>query len=274
MRLFAGLSAVTCFACSAGGAARLDVEPDTLVLYGDKPAFVSINVIEGLERRKTGWASLTPRDVSIAKADAGTVVCRREGTTTIDVALDDLTTNFVVKCRFATRIEAESYFELEPDSEPRNLGARVVFSSGDSAIIHPVGASIRDSTVAVLRDRALVPLAVGNTGMRVDYGGLWVRTTIFVRRTVANETVTLGSGESRVWQLVPGRYTLTVKVKSPRDLNALNMETEALRCSRDSRDEDTIHCVAGEPAEITFRNTSTGSTARTGASLVKIMQIP
>jgi hypothetical protein len=41
------------------------------------------------------------------------LACRREGVTGIEVAVEALTTSFVVNCRFAQRIAGESYLELE-----------------------------------------------------------------------------------------------------------------------------------------------------------------
>ena len=48
-----------------------------------------------------------------------------------------------------------------------------------------------------------------------------------------NGIVEVVAGESRRWELAPGRYTITVKVSLPRDLNSLHMETEGVNCARD-----------------------------------------
>ena len=71
-----------------------------------------------------------------------------------------------------------------------------------------------------------------------------------------------------------GRYSITVRVNSRQDLKLLQMETDGLNCSRDSRDENTIHCVARERGEITFLNHPTSDPAASASADVRILQIP
>jgi hypothetical protein len=96
-----------------------------------------------------------------------------------------------------------------------------------------------------------------------------------VQRTVFDGLLSLEGGASRRWQLVAGRYTITVKVNSRQDLNQLNMETEGLNCSRDARDEDTIHCVSTQSAQVTLLNRGKGIGASSGDAQahVRIRQI-
>ncbi len=262
------------FSCTASGPARLEVDRDTLVLYGGEFTWVPVSVVHDTGASAELKAKFIPRDQSVVRTSGSAVACRRAGMTDIQVELGKLTTSFVVTCRFAQRIAAESYLELEPGGPPRSLEATAVLSSGNSEVLHPISATSTDSAVAIVRDGAVVPLAVGRAGIRIDYGGVRTTMTVQVRLTIADDTVVVKPDESRAWQLAAGRYSMTVKVSSPRDLGILNMETEGLNCSRDSRDEDTIHCVAAEPAEVTLRNTSSARTARTGRAFVRIVQIP
>jgi hypothetical protein len=100
-----------------------------------------------------------------------------------------------------------------------------------------------------------------------------VATTVYVRRTIFDGAFTLKPGETRRWEVEVGRYSITVKVSSPQDLKRLNMEPDGLNCSRDSRDENTIHCVARERGEITFTNRPGSSPAESASAGVRILQV-
>ena len=274
MRLITSVSAaVICFACTAKDSARLKVEPDTLTLYGSDYSWVTVNVVNDSRTSEAHGASLSPRDTSIVRTSGTSLACLREGTTIIDIAFEQLSTSFAATCQFASRLHVEQHLILESGGTAHSLEATAIFSTGQARVLQPRSARVNDTTVAVVRNGAVVPLAIGQASLRIDYGGLWSRMGIDVRRTISNDSVTLGTGERRDWTLEAGRYDITVRVKVPRDLSILNMETEGLRCARDSRDEDTIHCVADAPAEVSFRNRSSGSTARTASAFVRIIQV-
>jgi hypothetical protein len=273
LRFIVFSAAVTCFACTARDSARLEVKPDTLSLYGSDYSWVTVNIINSGSISEAHGASLSARDTSMVRTSGTSLACLREGTTIIDIAVDELTTTFVATCRFAARLHVEPHLILESGGAPHDLAATAIFSTGEARVLQPLSARVNDTTVVVVRNGAAVPLAVGQAGLRIDYGGLWSRMGIDVRHTISNDTVTLGTGERRDWRLEAGRYDITVRMKSSRDLSILTMETEGLRCARDSGDEDTIHCVSDVPAEVTFRNTSGGGTARTAGAFVRIVQV-
>jgi hypothetical protein len=188
--------------------------------------------------------------------------------------LGSQTKEFVVICRFATTFSGGSYYEMEPGGEPQSLSLTVSFPLGGVTTLPAIGARSNDTSVATVRNGAIVPGSVGVAGLRVDYGGLWVRTSVYVRRTIFNGVLTLKTGETRQWALDTGRYSITVKVNSRQDLKLLQMETEGLNCSRDARDENMIHCVARERGEITFLNRPGSDPAGNASADVRILQIP
>lgn len=264
----------TVLSCSNTPSGRLEVERDTLSLYGKEYSFVPIRIVRSTVDSIARGATLAARDTSVVRTSGNAVACLREDTTDVEVRLQRLTATFVVACRFAAHIAGETFIELEPHAEPRSLAARLVFASGDSETASPIGARSSDTSVAVVRNGSIVPVAIGFAGLRVDYGGIMVRATVHVRRTVFNAVVLLKPSESRRWELDKGRYSVTVKVNSRQDRNALNMETEGLNCSRDPRDEDTIHCVAGEPGQVTLLNRSPFTSAGAARAEVQILQVP
>ncbi len=261
-------------ACSTETSGRLEVAQDTVRLYGRDYSWVPFRIDQPDGDSVADGVRLTPRDTSILRTSSSSMACLREGTTHVAAQLGSLATGFVVICRFATQVAGETYFELEPDDQPQSLNLSASFPLGPVTTLRVVSARSSDASVATVRDGAVVPVGLGRAGLRVDYGGLWVRATVYVRRTIFNGALTLKSGETRRWELEAGRYSITVKVNSRQDLKLLNMETDGLNCSRDPRDENTIHCVARERGEITFANRPGSNPTGSASAGVRILQVP
>jgi hypothetical protein len=273
-RIFVATVFAIAISCSKEPSGRLEVAQDTVRLYGRDYTWVPFRVGHAEADSVPRGVVLTPRDKSILRTSGNSMACLREGTTDVAAQLGSQTKEFVVICRFVTKLIGESYFELEPGAEPQRLSVTVSFALGDSDTLRVVSARSNDAAVATVRDGAVVPLAIGRAVLRVDYGGLWVRTTVYVRRTIFNGALTLRPDETRRWELDAGRYSITVKVNSRLDLKLLQMETDGLNCSRDSRDENTIHCMARERGEITFLQRPGSDPAGSASADVRILQIP
>jgi hypothetical protein len=260
--------------CSNETSGQLEVAQDTVRLYGRDYSRVPFRIAHAGGDSVADGVGLTPRDKSILRASGNSLACLREGNTDVSAQRGSLTAEFVVACRFPIQVAGETYFELEPAGEPRNLSLRASFPLGDAATLRVVSALSSDASVATVRDGAVVPVGIGHAGLRIDYGGLWVRVSVYVRRTIFNGALTLKPDQSRRWELDAGRYAITVTVTSRQDLKLLQMETEGLNCSRDSRDENTIHCVARERGELTFINRRGSDPAGSASADVRILQVP
>ena len=260
--------------CSNETSGRLEVAQDTVRLYGRDYSWVPLRIDQPEGDSVADGVRLAPRDTSIVRTNGNSMACLREGTTRVAARLGSLATEFVVICRFATQVAGETYFELEPDGQPQSLSLRASFPLGDVTALRVVSARSSDASVATVRDGAVVPVGLGRAGLRVDYGGLWVRATVYVRRTIFNGALTLKPDETRRWELGAGRYSITVKVNSRQDLKLLNIETDGLNCSRDPRDQNTIHCVARERGEITFTNRPGFDPVGRASAGVRILQVP
>jgi len=145
-------------------------------------------------------------------------------------------------------------------------------ASGDTEAVWPIRTRISDTNVVTVRNNKVFPKTVGRANLTVDYGGVPVSTMFNIREAIASGMLTLNTGESRHWKLVPGRYDITVKVKKAMDLNALQMETEGANCARGFRDEDTIHCVVEEGGNVSMTNTSSPPRARAASAVVTILR--
>lgn len=271
-RTLAGLLLWSFAACS-NTTERLDLERDTVSLYGREYTWVPVRIVRADGELAATDIGLFPQDRSIVRTSGHAVACLREGLTDVEVRVRELRASFIVDCRFATRVAVESHLELEPDAEPQPLVADVIFSSGDSQRVRAVGIRSSDSAVVAIRDGMVVPRAVGFAGLSVDYGGVRTRLSVHVQRTVFDGTVALTAGGSRRWSLGEGRFTISVQPTSRDDLNQLSMETEGLNCARDPRDGDLIHCVGSIGAEaILVRRTGLDAVGM-GSARVRILQI-
>jgi hypothetical protein len=271
------LSAITviCLSCTPETAARLEVDRDTLVMYGQEFTRVPVRLVDdkgGSSRARGVRITSAPRE--LLEVRGSSLACRSEGLSTVQLELKEHRTPLVVKCRFARHLLTAAHLELQPGGVPRALAGVAVFSTGDSEVVRPVAAVSSDSSAVAIRNNAVVPLTIGHAGLRIDFGGVHSRMSVEVRHILADDTLELKPGDLRSWPLTAGRYTVTVRVTASRDLGALTMETEGLNCSRSSSDEDTIHCMAVAGAEVTMRNTSSGSSERTARAVVGIVHVP
>lgn len=235
---------------------------DTVGLYGREYSRIPVRVVADNGASPAPPYDLTPSDKSILGVSGAFVRCLRDGSTRVHVTAAGVSSSFTAQCRLATRIAVESYLTFEPGSPPISLTGIATFADGDTATVFPVAAISNDTSVAVTRGRSVAPAGIGYAGLRVDWGGTTARMGVEVRQTIFDGVLELPRGESRRWPLPAGRYVISVKVNDRDDLNRLNMETEGLNCSRDSRDGDTIHCVAAGPALVTVLHrtmTSAGS---------------
>lgn len=252
---------------------RLELERDTVSLYGREYTWVPVRIARTGGEEAAGKIEFHPRDQSVVRTSGTAVACRREGTTEVEVRVRSMRASFVVDCRFASRVSIETHLVLEPDAEPQSIVAEVIFPSGESRTVRPMAITSSDSEAVSTRDGMVVPRAAGFAGLNVDYGGVRTRVSVHVRRTVFDGVVTLGPGESRRWALGQGRFTISVQPNSRGDLSQLSMETEGLNCSRDSRDGDVIHCVGGTGSEALLVRRTGLDAVGVGRARVRILQI-
>jgi hypothetical protein len=181
--------------------------------------------------------------------------------------------SMVVWCRTARQLFVEPFLLIELPDSSQVLSASALIDSPRPERISPLQLVMSDSTVVAMRGDTIIPLSVGRTTMHIDFGGVRARMTIEVHHLVANGMVELRGGKSSRWELPAGRYQITVKVPSPTELALLSMDTEGAQCSRDRRDEDSIHCVVYDRASVSMRNSSSDPTETRRAS-IQIKRLP
>lgn len=263
-------------ACRDGSRALVEVERDTLVLYGPTRTPLPIRITDrtgagvGLHRATV----LVERDDFVSERYGG-LVCRRAGVTRVSVTFEDATVTFVAACRPARAFYGPRLLELEVGDPPRALGFTAVLASGAIDSIRPAEISVGDTQVVRVRNDRLVPVAAGRTNIYLNLGGAGTSLYAVVTETMASDTIALTPGESRTWRLPPGRYTLHVTgVPHAANFTGLEMVTEGARCVPGGMDEDTIHCMVYERGAVVMRNNSRRSDDRPTRAMVSIVRTP
>jgi hypothetical protein len=252
---------------------RFVKQRDTLVLYGDRLSLLPVNVVDaqGMQSREFK-ATIRQSAQSVLTTNGTWVSCRREGTAIVDLVAEALLDSILVACRTARNLNSLDWVDMDLHDPPRSLGTIAIMASGDTEAVWPIRTRVSDTNVIMVRNNEVFPKAVGHATLTIDYGGVPVATMFVIRETITSGTLTLNAGESRRWELVPGRYDIAVKVKKVTDLTALRMETEGANCARDSRDEDTIHCVLEESGTVSMTNTSAPPRARAASAVLTILR--
>lgn len=278
----AGLIAGAAACHSADALEELEVERDTLALYGPEPSRLPLRVrtLSGtLSSRPLAPGELhaTVVDELTVEEDDGWVACRsrQTGATVVRLRLGADTASIVVDCRPATEVHATSFFVLTVGDPPQSLDATVKLRSGRIEHARATIMDHGDTQVAKVEDGQLTAVGTGRTALDVDYGGARRTIRVSVSEVVAHDTLALTPGEFRSWRLPAGRYEVTVKPASgTTDFAALKMETEGARCMRSSRDQDAIHCEVLERGGVAVRNVSTVGGGRTARAWLSILRIP
>jgi len=252
---------------------RLEIERDTLVLYGDRFTPLPVKVVDEQGVESHAWSATIKRsDVSTLTVGGMWVSCLKPGTAQVSLSAKTAVDSIVVDCRATRAFHPPPDIEMDVNDEPRDLSAAVTLASGQVVRVEPIGLTIGDSAVVSVAGNQVMPLAVGYTSLKINYGGVVATTTARVRETLASGTLELKAGESRKWALSAGRYDIVVTVNNPVDLTSLRMETDGAQCSRSSRNEDLIHCLVPERGNVTMSNTSAPPKARLSRAVVHILK--
>lgn len=94
-----------------------------------------------------------------------------------------------------------------------------------------------------------------------------------VAERVANDTLWLGPGDVRAWNLGPGDYQITVHAPPPPgEPQVIDLAAE-LVCAPDHRDHDTIHCRVREPTRLVLKHSGVRSATPRRQVAVTILRV-
>ena len=251
------------------------IERDTLVMYGDNSTLLPVMLVDVQGNETPGFkATIRRSEQSVLTSNGAWVRCHHAGTAKVHLSANGLADSILVECRTAQHLYPIEFVQMDLHDPPRSLSTTAIMASGDTETVRPVRIRNSDTSVVLVRNNEVVPRAVGRASLAIDYGGVRASAWVDVRDRIASGALTLNPGESRHWELSPGRYEITVKVRTAIDLTALRMETDGANCARSRRDEDMIHCVVNERGSVSMTNTSAPPRARASRALVTILRTP
>lgn len=156
------------------------------------------------------------------------------------------------------RVSLQSFAELTVGEPAMYFEAYVERMSGrvDTVAAREVVAS--DTNVVRVVDGGLVGIAVGQSRLRFDVEGVPVRGNAVVRERVARDSVWLGPGEVRAWELRPGWHRITVEnAVRPGEARALELAADLICVPDRSEPAETIACRVTQPTRVLLRHTGT-----------------
>jgi hypothetical protein len=253
--------------------ARIEIDRDTLVLYGDGLTRVPYRIVTQ-RGEEVAWAKpvLAVTDTVL---DVGrfALSCRRDGRTDVTVTVDELTARFHAICRTATSIRGTTSVALSPGDPPVPVELWAQLTSGDLVRVKPLEMTVRDTLVARLVDGRIMPVGVGRTYVHVELGGIRASVDVSISETLARDTLELRPGEFRTWPLVVGRYDITVKsLTGARSFAELEMIAERTKCVPSNLDRDMIHCLVKDTTVLALHNRHPTGAPRSPRTAVTVIR--
>ena len=252
MRRLAAVAALLLSGCRDGRPAAIRVDADPFLLNGPGPVQLPVRVVAATGRTLVD-TPLTAESAaeSVATVVGGALRCHRHGDARIALAVGALSSTLLVQCRPVASFAPFTYVELEAGGPPGPIPV-VAYSPTVRRVSElRFSAAIDDTTVAIVRDGLVVPRALGNARVRLDFGGLATTGGITVVITERVDTVALAAGEYRQWPLTAGRYRISGHAPDGREAaTGVQLRAVNANCARDRQSRETIHCVVADSARV------------------------
>ncbi len=170
----------------------------------------------------------------------------------------------------------ESFVELNVRDSAYRFLAALERNNGRVDTVALRAASIDDSTVARLVDGAVVPTDVGQTAVRFPFSSrIELRGIVHITERIFSDSVWLGPGEVRAWELRPGWHHITVDATAPPGQPQPLELAADLICVPDARGpKETIICRVRQNTRILLRHTGVARQPGKSLAVVTIWRSP
>jgi hypothetical protein len=165
---------------------------------------------------------------------------------------------------------AGDYRDLTIGDAPRRYNAYVTRVSGRVDTVPVTSITASDTNVVQVVDGAVIAKNVGNSALRIEVEGQRVRAAANVRERVFADSVWLGPGEVRAWELQPSWYRITVDAQPfPGEPQTLELGADLI-CVPESQDPKTIACRVRENTRVILRHTGVSKRREKALAVVVI----
>jgi hypothetical protein len=201
----------------------------------------------------------------IQLSEDGRVTCDRSGDATVRVSHDELSKDFVLRCRPIRGFRVSQRIRLIVGGASEELTIGAVGADGKPVSLLAGKASVRDTSIATLVDGRVHPKMAGDTDVDVAVGDCVLSIRVEVVERV-DSTLKLGpsrefviaplrlvGGELRSWRIPPGMYDVRLDTDSTQR-ERLVLAGVGMKCARFSDGDQQYSCIAGEGAAVVVRS--------------------
>lgn len=169
------------------------------------------------------------------------------------------------------RIElADASIPLMLGDAPERYHAYVYRVSGRVDTVQVTDIVARDTSVVRIVDGLVVPVNVGRSALTLEVEGQRVRTSVAVHERVFADSVWLGPGEVRAWELQPSWYYITVDATPfPGEPQTLELGADLI-CVPESGSPKTIVCRVRQNTRMILRHTGVSKHREKALAVVTI----
>lgn len=238
--------------------ASLDVGSDTLIINGPSPVAIGARVLNRW-RRAVWHSGLTyaERPGSIAHVGSdGSVRCGGVGDDIITISHGSLARNLLVRCRPIRRFDFQ-HVELDLSGPPKELFVNPIGVDRRPVTLLQGRATVRDTSIAELKDGLLYPRKIGATLVDVVFsGGLETTVPVGVTHRVLDTALSLVPGEMQTLQLAPGYYHIFLEPEdSPSRRESLVLAAVNANCATlTGAGPQDFYCIAKRGTSFVVRN--------------------
>jgi hypothetical protein len=256
---------------------------DTVVVNSRRPTPLAARVLDKAGRELPS-ATVTWRYVQgnhYTIDDSGRVICDHRGEVRVRATSGTVQREITVLCRPIATVRLGSSLVLRPgeESDAYDMGGR---GPDGLPVLEVAGvASIRDTSVAVLRNGTIVARSIGRTAVDLEAGdcrsvvGVDVELPVDSAHRVAEfrpfeETLTLAPGEVRSWRPSTG-LTLVHLFGDSAVTASLSFGVLDANCARLRREYRAVSCVMNAASVVALRNPPGSEAARVRLRLERVV---
>lgn len=281
--LLAGVLAMST-ACADRVPARIaSHRGDTVVINSRRPTPLPARVLDAQGRTiasaRVSWRHLDGDRFVVD--DSGRITCTSRGTMRVEAASGAVRQGITVLCRPMVTVRFGAWLTLQPgqSSDQYDMGGR----GPDGAPVFEVAgvATVRDTSIAVLRNGTIVARTIGRTAVDLEAGDCRTAVMVEVEEPVDSahqvgafrpfeETMTLAPGEVRAWR--PSAGLTYVHLYGDSAVTAsMSFGVLDANCARLRRQYRAVSCVMSDSSVVALRNPPTGRDARVRLRLERVV---
>lgn len=187
----------------------ISVVADTVIINGQQPVLLNVRALN-----RYGRSIWRPRlryafdsSSAVTQFSDGAVRCGNSGDASVALTSGNTRKSVVVRCRLIAHFGFPEHQEMFVGGPPVVMDVAPTTASGRPIHLLAARATVRDTSIATLRDGMIYPKRMGATTIDLEFsGGAKTAYVVDVRRRAIDTMLKLAPGEVRRWPLPPAYY--------------------------------------------------------------------